>query len=171
MIIIIIIYRQTRVASPSVVALYTYTSPRLRRLDAGVFRSSVLDTLPLELPPHALSSLSDALDAAVAVTSVSNNCGGAPIARSANADVVDELLIPNDVSSGWLIVTADMVIGLTVTGTAVNAGFNTPRRWSCNVPDRLGSISWIGDNSTCWGTERKTTINNYIYCLIDWIND
>lgn len=138
--------------------VYTYTSPLLRLLAAGVFRSSVLDTLPLELPPHALSSLSEwCAEATVdAVTSVmSNGCAVGVVA----ADVA---VMPNDDSSGWLMDTVDMAIGLTdmvvYTAVPVNAGFSTPwqtptppaiRRWLCNVPDRLGSISWIGDNTTC----------------------
>lgn len=168
--------------------VHTYTSPLLRRLAAGVLRSSALDTLPLELPPHALSSLSDdwwwwTVAAAVPVTSVSVTCGVVvvlslpPTVAVAMAAAADETM-PSDDSSGWLMDIADSAIGLTDSDTgcaaytvavplsaaAVNAGFSTPcwwptlsppplaiadLLWFCNVPDRFGSISWIGDNTTC----------------------
>lgn len=148
--------------------VYTYTSPRLRLLVAGVFRSSVLDTLPLELPPHALSSLSEwcALAPVAAVTSVmSSRCAGGVVAPPPGPDTG---VMPSDDSSGRLMDTVDTAIGLTdmVVYTAVpaNAGFSTPwqtltapvtRRWLWNVPDRLGSISWIGDNTTCDDIKNK----------------
>lgn len=110
--------------------VYTYTSPRLRLLVAGVFRSSVLDTLPLELPPHALSSLSEWCVAATVaeVTSVmSSRCAGGVVAPP---PAPDDAVMPSDDSSGRLMDTVDMAIGLTdmVVYTAVpaNAGFSTP---------------------------------------------